>query len=111
MKRNLHYPKCFDDRRQYQSWCILANASKLEGDKDGNNYSYSGYCIDCTPIYQLRMKKQGRCTHPKTEFYTRKFTQGRVTYFEIVGRRPAARTRAKVTKTTPGMLSLSLLPS
>ena len=25
-------------------------------------------CRDCTPSYQLRMKRQGRCEHPETMF-------------------------------------------
>lgn len=55
-------PLCFMEPRMFALWM---NSS---GPKDD---CQAGPCTDCLPAYQLRMKKQGRCAHPETNFGVR----------------------------------------
>ena len=55
----MDFPACFVSRKQYDLWI---EAEKRE------RVTSSGYCTDCTPAYQARMKAEGRCEHPNTTF-------------------------------------------
>lgn len=50
------FPICFASARDFERWRTSAGARDC------------GHCHDCTPTYQLRMKKQRRCEHPEVMF-------------------------------------------
>lgn len=54
---------CFESFEQFKLWKDAARMAP-----PGN----SGYCTDCTPDYQNRMIKDGRCEFPDTRFHTDK---------------------------------------
>ena len=54
-------PLCFVEPWLYELWA----GSRVPNDKAG---CQAGHCTDCTPTYQLRMRKVGRCEHPETQF-------------------------------------------
>lgn len=54
-------PLCFVEPWVYELWA----GSRVPNDRTG---CPSGPCTDCTPTYQLRMKKRGLCEHPETMF-------------------------------------------
>lgn len=45
---------------QFALWCQAAANTRVSR-KDG-------VCHDCTPAYQTRMVRQGKCSYPATEF-------------------------------------------
>lgn len=49
-------PACFPSLLDFERW------AKSFGAKD------CGFCHDCLPSYQLRMKKLRRCEHPEIMF-------------------------------------------
>ena len=53
-------PLCFASPKMFGLW--LTTESRL-GVKPCDSP-----CVDCTPSYQTRMKKQRRCAHPETMF-------------------------------------------
>lgn len=58
---DMSWPKCFDSREQLEAWNEAMIQSK--------NTSYSIWvCIDCTPTYQAKMIKEGRCENPHVKF-------------------------------------------
>ena len=54
-------PRCFDSRKQWYRWRVIAIS-------DVSSLNSSAYCADCTPEYQARMIRAGRCEHPGTVF-------------------------------------------
>lgn len=50
-------PLCFASPEMFALWVSAPAAAAC-----------SNPCRDCQPSYQLRMKKQGRCGHPETQF-------------------------------------------
>lgn len=55
------YPLCFESSEQYQLW-------KQAARQYSDDLSLSGYCVDCTPDYQGKMIRAGRCEFPATTF-------------------------------------------
>ena len=53
-------PLCFADPGMFRLWLSSGLRSKQD--------SACGPCTDCTPSFQTRMKRQGRCAHPETMF-------------------------------------------
>ena len=49
-------PLCFATAKDFERW------------RSSYNPTCVSHCRDCTPAYQLRMKKQRRCEHPETMF-------------------------------------------
>lgn len=56
-------PLCFVDPMIFRLW----SGSKTPGTTFGECCP-AGPCTDCTPTYQLRMRKRGLCEHPETVF-------------------------------------------
>lgn len=54
------HPFCFTSKAQFDKW-----AQAAAGSRPGR----SGYCTDCTPEYQARMKDEHRCGFPSVTFY------------------------------------------
>ena len=54
-------PRCFSTLHIYLKWIDARRMGPA-------NERTHPVCRDCTPSYQLRMKRQGRCEHPETMF-------------------------------------------
>lgn len=53
-------PLCFASPRMLELW--------LRADDGAASAKCQNPCRDCQPGYQVRMKRQGRCSHPETMF-------------------------------------------
>lgn len=58
---NTERPPCFEPL-QWKMW--IASARHIGGVTRG------GYCTDCTPEYQYKMRTQARCNNPEVIFET-----------------------------------------
>lgn len=56
------FPPCFSAIRFYRNWRDV-NA------RCGNGNKAPTVCVDCLPSYQLKMKRQGRCSNPEMPFH------------------------------------------
>lgn len=54
-------PSCFDSQEQFISWL-----QRCSGAVPAPSLAW---CEDCTPEYQARMKRHGRCTRPYVQFF------------------------------------------
>jgi hypothetical protein len=54
-------PLCFTERWIYELW-------KNSEAKVPPQMRCRNHCTDCTPTYQLRARKAGKCEHPETMF-------------------------------------------
>ena len=52
----LTFPLCFATAEDFARWRGSFEAKRV------------AHCRDCTPSFQLRMKKLNRCEHPETMF-------------------------------------------
>lgn len=59
--QDVMWPKCFDSREQMQIWHQAMMQSKI-------GVQSTWVCTDCTPVYQLKMKQEGRCENPHVLF-------------------------------------------
>lgn len=60
-------PACFDSPAQFQYWQECSVATNANAWLKGQDF-----CTDCTPEYQRKMLKAGRCAWPETFFVLRR---------------------------------------
>lgn len=53
------YPDCFPDEEEYNAWSYMENITVHT--QPIRRFA----CRDCTSVYQLEMKRQGRCANPQ----------------------------------------------
>jgi hypothetical protein len=70
---------CFATREQFDEWTRYAKRASPGRD---------GFCRDCTPEYQGRMIRSGRCAYPAVSFYARSIRKPE-DLDEIEGHRPS----------------------
>jgi hypothetical protein len=70
---------CFATREQFDEWTRYAKRASPGRD---------GFCKDCTPEYQGKMIRSGRCAYPTVSFYVRSIRKPE-DLDEIEGHRPS----------------------